>query len=466
MTTKYTEGFADTRTVRVREVAESIQYGHTASAVTSEEGPRFLRITDIQNGAVDWDQVPSCDIAEEEIPKYRLSEGDLVFARTGATTGKSYLIRNCPDAVFASYLIRVRASKDVDPHYLAFFFQSPDYWRQIEEGKRGIGQPNVNGKTLGEVRLPLPPLDEQRQIVAELEKQLTRLEAGVASLKRVQTTLKRYRASVLKAACEGHLVATEAELARKENRSYETGEQLLQHILKERREKWNGKGKYKEPAAPKIVDLPNLPEGWAYGTVEQLGIAGEQAVTTGPFGTNLGREDFTDSGVPVLTISCLQEGGIESGKAEFVSDKKANELRRYRLRAGDLLFSRMAAVGRAGIVGAAVDGALFNYHIMRLRLDSAALLPKYYLTYARGSSQVENYLRDVNHGATRPGINTQQLLNMPVALPPVVEQERIAAEVERRLSNIDEANASVDANLLRSTRVRQAILRRAFCEAH
>src|SRR5206468_2410446 len=93
-----------------------------------------------------------------------------------------------------------------------------------------------------------PDLAEQRRIVAEIEKQFTRLDAGVASLKRVQVALKRYRASVLKAACEGHLVPTEAELARKENRSYESGEQLLQRILKGRREKWNGKGKYKEPA--------------------------------------------------------------------------------------------------------------------------------------------------------------------------------------------------------------------------
>jgi len=124
--------------------------------MASKEGPRFLRITDIQNGKVNWNSVPSCDIAEEDIPKYRLSEGDLVFVRTGATTGKSYLIRQCPDAVFAPYLIRVRATKDVDPRYLAYFFQSPDYWRQIEEGKRGIGQPNVNGKTLGEIKLPLP----------------------------------------------------------------------------------------------------------------------------------------------------------------------------------------------------------------------------------------------------------------------------------------------------------------------
>src|SRR5207248_2089766 len=111
---------------------------------------------------------------------------------------------------------------------------------------------------------------EQQRIVAEIEKQFTRLDAGVASLMRVQTALKRYRASVLKAACEGRLVPTEAELAHKENRSYETSEQLLQRILKERREKWNGKGKYKKPVSPNIVDLPSLPEGWTWASFEQI----------------------------------------------------------------------------------------------------------------------------------------------------------------------------------------------------
>src|SRR5262249_46472704 len=153
----------------------------------------------------------SCDIPEDDIPKYRLSRGDLVFARTGATTGKSFLIGECPEAVFVSYLIRVRASADVNPRYLSAYFQSSDYWRQIESGKPGIGQPNVNGKVLGEIELPLAPLDEQYEIVAEIEKQFTRLEAGVAGLRRVQANMKRYRAAVLKAACEGKLVPTEAE---------------------------------------------------------------------------------------------------------------------------------------------------------------------------------------------------------------------------------------------------------------
>jgi type I restriction enzyme S subunit len=200
VSTRYSDSPGEVRCVRVREVAESIQYGHTASAIERTEGPRFLRITDIQNGGVDWDSVPSCDITAEEAQKYRLYPGDLVFARTGATTGKSYLIGECPDAVFASYLIRVRASKDVDPRYLALFFQTSDYWQQIERGKRGIGQPNVNGKVLGEIQLPLPNLAEQGCIVAEIERQFTRIDAGLAALKAAEARASRLRRSVLQQA--------------------------------------------------------------------------------------------------------------------------------------------------------------------------------------------------------------------------------------------------------------------------
>ena len=106
--------------------------------------------------------------------------------------------------------------------------------------------------------------------MAEIEKQFTRLEAGVAGLRRVQANLKRYRAAVLKAACEGKLVPTEAELARQEGRSYETGAQLLERILTERRQKWNGKGKYKEPAKSNATNLPPLPDGWVWASIEQL----------------------------------------------------------------------------------------------------------------------------------------------------------------------------------------------------
>ena len=106
--------------------------------------------------------------------------------------------------------------------------------------------------------------------MAEIEKQFTRLEAGVAGLRRVQAKLKRYRAAVLKAACEGKLVPTEAELARQEGRTYETGAQLLERILTEHRQKWNGKGKYKEPEKPDTKNIPQLPEGWTWVELDTI----------------------------------------------------------------------------------------------------------------------------------------------------------------------------------------------------
>lgn len=346
--------------------------------------------------------------------------------------------------------------------WVFYAVQTSDFASQIAAVSSATTIAIVNKGKFSTLKIPLAPLPEQKRIVAEIEKQFTRLDAGIAALKRTQANLKRYRAAVLKSACEGKLVPTEAELAKTKGRKYETGAQLLQRILTERRKNWSGRGKYKEPAAPDTANLPALPEGWVYATVEQLGVVGEQPVLTGPFGTNLGREDFTESGVPLLTISCLQDTGIKLEKAEFISTEKARELKKYMLRPGDLLFSRMASVGRAGIVGESLRGALFNYHIMRLRLESTALLAKFYMAYVRGSVQVESYLREVNHGATRAGINTEQLINMPVALPPFAEQARIVEEVERRLSMVEELESLVETNLQRATKLRQSILQKAF----
>jgi type I restriction enzyme S subunit len=328
--------------VRLRDISKSIQYGHTASAIDKSDGPRFLRITDIQNGHVDWSSVPSCDIPSEDVPKYRLHKGDLVFARTGATTGKSFLIGDCPDAVFASYLIRIAVSADIDPRYLAAYFQSPDYWRQIEGGKRGIGQPNVNGNVLGNILFPLAPMEEQKQIVAEIEKQFTRLDAGVAALKRVQANLKRYRASVLKAACEGRLVPTEAELARAEGRSYEPADQLLARILAERRQKWSGRGTYKEPAVVSSADLPRLQDGWTWATVEQLGAAEPNSITDGPFGSNLKTEHYTDSGPRVIRLQNIGEGTFVDEEAH-ISTEHFERLLRHQIFSSDIVIAAFGA---------------------------------------------------------------------------------------------------------------------------
>jgi type I restriction enzyme S subunit len=157
--------------VALSEIATSVDYGVTASATEQPRGPKFLRITDIQNGSVDWDRVPWCECDDGTAAGGRLNQGDIVFARTGATTGKSFLIRDCPsNAVFASYLIRVRLSDRADSRYVSHYFQTPEYWAQITASARGVAQPGVNASTLKHLKIPLPPIDEQRRIAEVLDR--------------------------------------------------------------------------------------------------------------------------------------------------------------------------------------------------------------------------------------------------------------------------------------------------------
>ena len=193
--------------VTVEKIAQQIHYGYTESATNDPIGPRFLRITDIQNNSVNWDSVPYCQIDEIKQQQYLLKENDLVFARTGATVGKSFLIQgSIPDAVFASYLIRIVLEKEINAKFVYTFFQSQSYWMQIHQGKVGSGQPNVNAKILSQITLPLPPLSEQQAIVSEVE---SRLSVADKVEKTVTAELKRagqLRQSILKKAFSGKLV--------------------------------------------------------------------------------------------------------------------------------------------------------------------------------------------------------------------------------------------------------------------
>ena len=211
-----------------------------------------------------------------------------------------------------------------------------------------------------------------------------------------------------------------------------------------------------------MSDTNELPPGWTRASVAAIGADADQAVLTGPFGSKLKSGDFQSFGTPVLTIGCLTERGLDLRKANFISDALACEFDRYRLRPGDLLFSRMASVGRVCKVPPDHDRSLFNYHLMRLRLCEEAYLPDLFVQFIRGSRTVVAHLEEVNHGATRDGINTGQLLAMPVEVPPVPEQHRILAKLQALQARSDAAKEALDAIPPLLAKFRQSVLAAAF----
>ena len=193
----------------VKDISLSIQYGYTGSSSKENIGPKFLRITDIQDNNVNWDDVPYCQIDEQSKQKYILDDGDLVFARTGATVGKSFLIKGkIPESIFASYLIRLKFPKHVNDKYVWYYFQSPFYWSQIYDKQVGIGQPNVNGTKLGKLEIVIPrTVEEQNAIVAAIESRLSVCDKIEESIEESLRQAEALRKSILKKAFEGKLVA-------------------------------------------------------------------------------------------------------------------------------------------------------------------------------------------------------------------------------------------------------------------
>lgn len=404
----------------------------------------------------------------KDIARHHFVGGDILVSKLGDPLGEACI---APDhisyGILVADVVRVRPNAaKVDADYLAYALNSSSVVAQFTAETKGTTRPRVNLKKIRDLQIPFAEsLPEQRRIVAEIEKQFTRLDEGVAALRRVQANLKRYRAAVLKAACEGKLVPTEAELAKKKpktgNRKHEseTGEALLARILKERHEQWKGRGKYKEPTAPDIAQLSPLPEGWTWASVDAIG-----------FVTKLAGFEYTkyvkyspDGDLAVIKAENAGREGFKSTEISRIRSSTVAHLTRSQLRSGDLLMVFVGA-GTGNVARVPDDQAYFlGPNIAMIRVESKSVSGQYLEMFLRspiGHSLTYSFIKAV----AQPSLSMGTIRAIPVAFPPIAEQTRIVAEVERRLSVVEELERVVSADLQYAGRLRQSILRRSFRE--
>ena len=423
-------------------VIRGVTYKKEAASSAPAEGlVALLRATNIQQ-SLSFDElvyVPANCVSETQL----LRAGDvLIVASSGSRSvvGKAAPLTRSWKGSFGAFCFALRPNAGVDPRYVAAFLRSPQYRDRALDLAAGTNINNLRATHIEETPIPLPTLDRQREVVAYLDEQLSRLDASVAALHRVQANLKRYRASVLKSACEGRLVPTEAELARQEGRDFETGAQLLQRILVERRMQHANGGKFREPTCLEATP-PEAPAGWSWCSLDQIAVEMRNGFGGKPEG---------DSGTRILRISAVRALTLDMNDIRHLpgqSDLYASDL----LRTDDLLFTRYNGsrefVGVCAVVPSLTEPTAHPDKLIKVRCAASLALPSFVALMAScGVSRafLESRMRTT---AGQSGISENDLRCLPIPLPPLAEQHRIVAEADRRLSLIRVAEAQVTANV-------------------
>lgn len=421
-------------------ISQSIQYGYNAPAL--EHGAiKMVRISDIQENCVLWDNVPYCQIEENDIDTYLLKVNDILFARTGGTVGKSFLVEEVPEkAIYAGYLIRTRYSSLLNPRYMKSFMESQLYWEQLKNGTIATAQPNCNGKTLAKMLLPIPPTKEQDRIVEKLTQLSSFLDNYGLCQDRLNLLNKeikeQFKKSILQEAIQGKLVPQLTEEG--------TAQDLLEQIKIEKLNLVKG-GKLKKSALNDSVifrgddnkyyeqigencnditdEIPfDLPYNWCWCRFSNI-----VSMTIGKTPARGEQTYWINGKYNWVSISDMVDGGSISTTKEKVSDLAVKEVFSAPIsEKGSLLMSFKLSIGKTSILD--ID-AYHNEAIITIR----PVIDKEYA--------MRNYLFKVlpliaNLGESKDAIkgktlNSKSLSILLIPLPPLQEQQRIIEQMNR-----------------------------------
>lgn len=360
------------------EICEKPTYGYTDSSSKSGNA-KFLRITDITDNGVNWDEVPFCNCPDEKLKNYLLKDDDIVFARIGATTGKSYIIKNPPVAVYASYLIRVRAREAINSQFLYYFFKSQAYWQQVDANKKSNLKQGVNGSILQKLLIPTPNKEEQRKI------------SNILAL--VQSAIQKQEQII--------------------NTSTELKNALMKRLFT--------KGMNNESLKETVIGM--VPESWEVLDLEKTGdvIYGIQAAVannTKPIGTKI-----------LTNVNINLDGNINLTKTRYYQLKSKRDFNTI-LKRGDILFNWRSGskehVGKTALFN--LDGEyIHSSFILRIRpnekIDNEFLF--YYLFQLRQSG----YFMRMQDYSINAKFNKSAINKLPVAVPTLEEQRFISKAI-------------------------------------
>ncbi|MCS2489793.1 restriction endonuclease subunit S [Bacteroides fragilis] len=424
-------------------ISQSIQYGYNAPAL--EKGViRMVRISDIQDNKVLWNTVPFCMIEEKDIETYLLEVNDILFARTGGTVGKSFLVEEVPTkSIYAGYLIRTRYSSLLCPHYMKAFMESQLYWEQLKNGTIATAQPNCNGKTLAKMLLPIPPINEQKRIVERLR----RISPFIERYSKSQDALnlmnmqirEQFKKSVLQEAIQGKLVPQIAE----EGTAQELLEQIKlekQKLVKEGKLKKSSlsdsiiyKGddnKYYERIGKSEVDISDeisfeIPSTWIWSRLKNV-------VALNP--RNCLDDEFEVGFIPMTYIKAGYLSHFEYSRKKWKEVKAGFT----HLADGDVAFAKITPCfqnRKSMIIKSVINGyAAGTTELNVLRPYSETIAPEYLLWFCKSSYFIDEVKMKGTAGQQR--VTVDYTPNKLIPLPPKDEQKRIVARIKELLDTL------------------------------
>jgi type I restriction enzyme, S subunit len=406
-----------------------------------------------------------------------LSYGDVLFNNTNSPelVGKTALIGERErDFAFSNHMTRIRLEGEILPSYVAHFLHF--LWMSGYMKHRctnHVNQASISSKTLANsVPLLIPPASEQIRIVEKLEELLSDVDAGVAELKGAQRKLAQYRQSLLKAATEGALTV---DWRASRSKPQETGAELLQHILSERRVRWEQKqlakfaeqgkrppkdwqAKYPSPIAPDVTSLPSLPEDWVWASLDMLGeIASGVAKGTKKASSVPTRE------VPYLRVANVQRGYLDLTQIKTIQ-ATVSEIIELRLMRGDILFNEggdLDKLGRGWVWYEEVAECIHQNHVFRMRPTIRAV-PSEFISHHGNSFGKEWFKKAGKQTTNLASINMTMLRAFPVPVPPESEGREIVARLELKLGLVVDQERSVERGLVMAAAQRKNILKSAF----